>query len=166
MGFRGTHRLGPTAALYFPYNNPIGTPKGPDIGRMTTDGSFQLFPLSSSAQPVGITNGPGNAVWYTDASQNQIGKVTPTGTVTTFGTSLTPEAITEGPDGNLWFTESGKLPQGSFSGFLAIGQMTPDGEGDRLPLPDAQSGPRHGRDDHRRPEQHPLVHRAFQQQDR
>jgi len=54
-----------------------------------------------------ITTGPDGNLWFTETNANQIGRITPSGTITEFPipapfTNLA--AITSGPDGNLWFT--------------------------------------------------------------
>jgi len=61
-----------------------------------------------------ITAGPYGAIWFTDTTNNAIGRITTSGTITEFTIptgSSQPNGITVGPDGNLWFTEgaSGKI---------------------------------------------------------
>jgi streptogramin lyase len=75
---------------------------------------------SSDAWPLYIANGPQNALWFTEAFTDKIGRVATDGTMTEFPISngQEPEGITEGGDGNLWFTEPGAN---------AIGRMTPAG---------------------------------------
>jgi streptogramin lyase len=69
--------------------------------------------ISPSSGPWGITVGPDGNVWFTEASTDKIGRITPSGIVTEFAAGISPGsgllAITAGPDGNLWFTESGKI---------------------------------------------------------
>ena len=64
-----------------------------------------------------------HAVIFTDAANDEIGQITPSGQVMEFPTGITaatePVAITAGPDGNLWFTEAG-IDQ--------IGRITPAGQ--------------------------------------
>src|SRR5207244_3742591 len=76
--------------------------------------------------PWGITAGPDGNIWFTEndpspGTGNNIGRLTPTGTLTEFpiptGQSC-PEGITDGPDGNLWFVETCKDQ---------IGRVTPTG---------------------------------------
>ncbi len=74
-----------------------------------------------NASPWGIAAGPDGNLWFTESGTTQIGRITPSGTVTQYGgltPSSSPEGITLGPDGNLWFTE-----------FAAdqIGMITPTG---------------------------------------
>jgi virginiamycin B lyase len=56
--------------------------------------------------PVGIAVGPDGALWFTNETNNSIGRITTTGTVTNYtGTGISrPWGITAGPDGALWFT--------------------------------------------------------------
>src|SRR2546425_223812 len=78
------------------------------------------FPLpASNSLPEWVTAGPDATLWYTDFA-DRIGRVTPSGTVTTWDTPprSTPRGITAGPDGNVWFTEEG---------LGRIGRITPSG---------------------------------------
>ncbi|MFI4989718.1 MAG: hypothetical protein ACHQHO_02220 [Solirubrobacterales bacterium] len=67
----------------------------------------------------GITAGPDGNMWFAQRFGSKIGKITPTGSVTTYpiGSETLPEQITTGSDGNLWFSESKK-----------IGKITPAGK--------------------------------------
>src|SRR6266849_10306958 len=68
--------------------------------------------------PEGITLGPDGNLWFTEfqaGGGHQIGRITPTGTITEFpGLTGAPFWIVTGPDGNLWFTETSN----------AVGEMT------------------------------------------
>jgi len=92
------------------------------------------YPLPTpQAGPYGATLGADGNVWFTD-SANQIGKITPAGTVTVYtvptaNTAL--EGITAGPDGNLWFVETGANK---------IGRITTSGTITEFPIPTANSG--------------------------
>jgi streptogramin lyase len=83
------------------------------------------FPLPvANRQPAGIAAGPDGNVWFTEsANPGAIGRITPTGTISSFSTGLTtnsdPLGIAAGADGNLWFTESANPG--------AIGKITPSG---------------------------------------
>ena len=65
--------------------------------------------ISAGAAPAGITAGPDGNLWFTEASGNRIGRITPLGVVTEFSAGISafalPSYITSGPDGNLWFSE-------------------------------------------------------------
>ena len=71
-------------------------------GRRDTDYSG---PTISS--PVAITAGPDGALWFTNASNNSIGRITTAGVVTNYTnpTIADPDGITAGPDGAMWFTD-------------------------------------------------------------
>jgi streptogramin lyase len=72
--------------------------------------------------PTDVTLGPDGNIWFVEAGQNRIGRVTPGGGYTFFSAGLSLGAglagITAGPDGNLWFTESNAD---------RIGKITPTG---------------------------------------
>src|SRR5262249_45016316 len=73
-----------------------------------------------NAQPVRITLGPDGNLWFTEAA-NQVGRITPDGTVSEFTVPTFPgglRGITAGPDGNVWFTEASPHH---------LGRLTPDG---------------------------------------
>jgi hypothetical protein len=61
------------------------------------------------SNPDAITAGPDGALWFTDAGNNSIGRITTGGVVTNYtGTGISnPDGITDGPDGALWFTNAG-----------------------------------------------------------
>ncbi len=127
-----------------PYPEPIGIAVGSDGNIWFTD--IGLFPGNSaigkvnvSAFPVGgiseiglpnsgssgnIVGGPDGALWFTDCSNDAIGRIPTTATSTsdiaeyalpTAGAE--PHGIARGPDGNLWFTEF----SGNSIGRLVIG---------------------------------------------
>jgi hypothetical protein len=79
--------------------------------------------------------GPDGALWFTEATGNQIGRITVAGTITEFPLPTAgsqPKGIAAGPDGNLWFTE------------LAgnhIGRITTPGIITEFPVPTAGSQP-------------------------
>ena len=61
------------------------------------------------SQPEGITIGPDGALWFTNAGNNSIGRITTSGSVSAFFNYATtlisgPYGITTGSDGALWFT--------------------------------------------------------------
>jgi virginiamycin B lyase len=102
---------------------PLGITSGPDgnlwftestgdrIGRITTAGVVNEFPLSAGAAPNGITVGPDGALWFTEPGISRIGRMTTSGALTEYplpvpysGAGLT--GIAAGPDGNLWATDA------------------------------------------------------------
>jgi virginiamycin B lyase len=82
--------------------------EGTTIDRITPSGTITRFPAQSAAC---ITPGPDGNLWFTAPFSDNVGKITPTGTVTnydtTFGITTFSGAfgIAAGSDGNLWFTE-------------------------------------------------------------
>lgn len=85
------------------------------------DLSFYALP-TAGAGPHGATLGPDGAIWFTERSVAQLGRLDPTtGAVTEFWLpgADDPTEIAAGPDGALWFTES----DGN-----AIGRLTPTGD--------------------------------------
>ena len=73
--------------------------------------------LGATAQPLGITAGADNAMWFVDAGTNSVGEVSLSShTVTLFAiptSAAGPQEIVKGADGRLWFTENsaGKIGQ-------------------------------------------------------
>lgn len=97
-------------------------------GTRITDGGgpTRHFPIPTAASnPSSITAGPDGNLWFTESNAGQIGRITPSGTVTEFVlgmyVSLEARNIIAGPDGNLWFS--------TYQGDVAaiIGRITPPG---------------------------------------
>ena len=69
------------------------------------------FPIpTANSVPAGITTGPDGALWFTEYSGDNIGRVTTAGVFAEFpipSANSQPTGITTGPDGALWFTETG-----------------------------------------------------------
>jgi hypothetical protein len=66
--------------------------------------------LTANSESFSITVGPDGNLWFTEYNGNQIGRITPGGSITEFAlpaANSRPNGITVGPDGNLWFTEIG-----------------------------------------------------------
>lgn len=144
------------------YSGPVGITAGPDgnlwfteftidkIGRITPAGVITEFalpaaqvagsPATPAAQstPRGVTEitvGPDANLWFTEENANQIGRITPDGTITEFplaGINNYPTSIVTGPDKNLWFTEVGTGK---------IGKMTTAGLVTSWLIPTRHSGP-------------------------
>ncbi len=118
---------GPDGALWFGDNGAIG--------RITTAGTIQQFPLPTpTATVTDITAGPDGAVWF--GENGAIGRITTTGTITMYPLSpnCTSAYVTEGRDGNLWFTENLSDP-GTGNTTVAVGQITPAGQIQTFALP-------------------------------
>jgi len=118
---------GPDGNLWFSENSAVG--------RITPSGTITEFPITvpnagcvvfpEDLVPSDITAGPDGNIWFVAGAlsantPHDIGRITPTGTVTWFsvppGSCIT--GIAGGPDGNVWFTDSG-LNQ--------VGRITPTG---------------------------------------
>jgi streptogramin lyase len=109
------------------------------IGRITPAGVITEFTIPPFLGNRDVINqlivGPDGNLWFTSltfvarkVSNGFIGRVTPAGVVTEFGTPTPvsyPEAIAFGSDGNLWFTEAGAK---------AIGRITPAGQVTEFPM--------------------------------
>ena len=105
--------------------------------------------------PDGIAAGPDGALWFTNFSNNSIGRITTAGAVTNYtGTGISePGGITAGPDGALWFTNFGNNSIGRITTAGAVTNYT--GTGISEPVRD-RGRPRRG----------PVVHQLRQQLDR
>jgi streptogramin lyase len=126
---------GPDGNLWF--TDPTG-----GVGRITPDGSSSTcFPLVSGSNPEGIVSGPDGNLWFLEPNGGTVGKVTPTGTITTYSvptssnfisTIVNPSDIASGADGNIWFTELGDNQ---------IGQITPTGTITEFDVPTSGAHP-------------------------
>ena len=116
------------------------TSKHPRVGLWVVAGLFwcaaglaqvvTTFPITDRySMPIDIVAGPDGAMWFSDAGENQVGRIDATGAVTGLGASyFTGGGITSGPDGNLWFVEAG---------LAAIASFTPGGTRREFQLPPA-----------------------------
>jgi streptogramin lyase len=121
----GSMAVGPDKALWFTlaFN---GQPESTSIGRITTAGSFQAYQTPEGLGTYGnihivcgLTAGPDGNMWFSEQYTNNIGRMSPSGSVTEFNDPSAdgfPTSITAGPDGNLWFSDKD-----------GIGKMTPSG---------------------------------------
>ena len=71
--------LGPDGALWFTNQRYDATPRGDSIGRMTTQGKIRYYTDPHIKQPSDITAGPGRTIWFTNSSDNSIGRITVSG---------------------------------------------------------------------------------------
>ncbi len=95
------------------YTDFLGT-----IGRVTLDGAVMEY-STLNLTPVGISNGPDDAIWFTSAGTNEIGRLAMDGSISTYPVPTAnsfPYHMVTGPDGALWFTEM----DGSTIGRLTI----------------------------------------------
>lgn len=115
------------------------------IGRIAPDGTVTEFSagMPADGHPDGLVVGPDGNLWFTISAStvdpigpcnptghDSIGRITPTGTISTFATPTAqakPSGITVGPDGALWFAESGYLCGVSTIGGNGVGRITTSG---------------------------------------
>jgi streptogramin lyase len=81
------------------------------------------FPVPGLQSPGAITAGADGNIWFV-CTCGRIGRITPTGTVTSFAAmtsdaGIFPGGIAAGADGNLWFTDWGSH---------SIGRISPNGQ--------------------------------------
>jgi streptogramin lyase len=93
-------------------------------------GTITEFTIPTKGTPFDITAGPDGNLWFTDGA-GEIGRITPSGSITEFPVPSGSFRITAGPDGNLWFT-------GYSTG--EIGRITPGGSITEFPTPDGAWG--------------------------
>ncbi len=95
--------VGPDGDLWF------GDNQNNQIDVMNTSSQIiATYPVSGGAYSMAV--GSDGNIWFTNPVNNTIGKITPTGTVSTYlipTSNSQPMDITLGPNGNLWFTEYG-----------------------------------------------------------
>jgi uncharacterized delta-60 repeat protein len=106
-------KTGPDGNLWFTefQYTSNGTPfPGSKIGKITPAGVLTEYPVTTNSAPYGITAGPDGNIWFTEFSGNQIGQITPSGSVINYfplpTSASAPTDITLGSDGNLWFVEN------------------------------------------------------------
>jgi virginiamycin B lyase len=98
---------------------------------MTTAGVTTLYPAPTRGQGTwgngGITAGSDGALWFIADSGAAVGRITTSGSVSTFplptGSGFAT-AITSGPDGALWFTFLNTNGSNAIGRFTTSGQMT------------------------------------------
>jgi virginiamycin B lyase len=119
---------------------------GPYIVRLLTDGTSSLFSLAANfgntGYPGDITSGPDGALWFTDSTTAAIGRITTSGSISSFKLSkVNPTDLTTGSDGALWFTNLNSLS--STSGL--VGRLTTSGTATYYPIPNYVNEPLDGR---------------------
>jgi streptogramin lyase len=138
---------GPDGALWF-----VDSFGGdPAIGRITSTGAIQQFPLPDGLQAIGlIAAGPDGSVWFTDQNQSldhgrdAIGHISVNGAITEYPLPAdvgVVQSIAVVPDGNVWFTENVTDPS-ALAQTVAIGRLTPEGAMSKftVPLPTTAQG--------------------------
>ena len=90
---------------------PCGSPRIASTGSGASPPTARLteYALPAGTGPIGITNGPDQALWFVEFRTNAIARMTLDGTVTDQISIPTPNAdalqIAPGPRRTLWFTE-------------------------------------------------------------
>jgi serine/threonine protein kinase len=82
--------------------------------------------------PFAIVAGSDSNLWFTSLSDNEIGRISPSGTISSFWNPSLSYWITAGPDGNLWFTANN---------VNEIGRISPSGTIREFPIPTNKSTP-------------------------
>jgi streptogramin lyase len=103
--------------------------------------AFTSFGVVGGGQ-LNLTLGPDGNIWFTQASVNEITRITPLGSADKFGSGLASNSvlfdITTGRDGNLWFTDYGanKIGRARLAGNSSDNPVI-----DEFPLPMLNSYP-------------------------
>jgi sugar lactone lactonase YvrE len=78
----------------------------------TTTGLVTEYPLPVGVQPSGLVLGPDGGIWFdmntitiSGPTGNTLGRISPSGDISTVTVPGTPLALAAGPDGNLWFDD-------------------------------------------------------------
>jgi streptogramin lyase len=102
----------------------------PTAATVATPGIQHFTVPTAGAYATGIASGPDGNLWFTEQGADQIGKLTPGGTFSSYplpDLDSYPAAITAGPNGALWFTESyeiGEIPTTATVATPGIQQFT------------------------------------------
>ncbi|HEV8062133.1 MAG TPA: Ig-like domain repeat protein, partial [Gemmataceae bacterium] len=109
--------LGPDGNIW--YTEPYVT--SDVVGRLTPSGQITEFSIGFDAD--GIVTGPDGNLWFTATSVNDIGRITPTGSITIFDNPVAtvPSAfrytgMIAGPNGNLWMATANTIAEMNTSG--------------------------------------------------
>jgi virginiamycin B lyase len=101
----------------------VATASGPSISEFSTG-------LTPSIGLWGIAQGPDGNLWFTEETNNGVGRITPGAIITEFTAGFptgSPRGIVTGPDGNLWVAQAG--------GDGAIARVTKAGVVTEFPVP-------------------------------
>lgn len=99
----------PSSLLAVSSDKNVWFQEGALLGRIIPDVEKQDFPITDSFA-TDLCAGPDSAIWFTDGTLHQIGRMGLDGVLTrTFDLPIAsgPRHIVAGPDGALWFTEQG-----------------------------------------------------------
>jgi len=118
--------------------------EGDEIGQITPEGAVTLYSAPTIAPYLtGLTAGPDGNVWFTASPAGSqlysptaacvVGRITPTGQITTFpilagplGDQVITGPIVQGRDGQLWF--AAEIPTGNNSSELDVASVTTSGQ--------------------------------------
>jgi streptogramin lyase len=104
---------------------------GDAIHRVETDGSSVTYALDDDSFPTSIALGPDGALWFTQAHEDEIGRITVDGELTQYEIP-TKDAfagdIVAGPDGAMWFSGSSSDKLGRITTDGAITEYEVPGE--------------------------------------
>jgi len=109
-------RTGPDGNLWLGITPITGPPK---MYRVSPSGQITGFVLPNAADGViDIVAGPDGAIWFTEESASQIGRITTSGAITEYDLQPNsgPVGIAVGWDGAIWFTEALTARIGRLSG--------------------------------------------------
>jgi streptogramin lyase len=101
------------------------------IDAISTSGRVRRFTrgLGRQATPTAIAVGPDGNLWFTEFSRRRIGRITPTGRVSSWRTRELPASIAAGPDRALWFTTAANELDNTTAG---VGRITVRGRVDEF----------------------------------
>ena len=98
---------------------------GNSIGRITTKGEVTNYAAAGVVNPIGITNGAGRSLWFTDSyDPGSFGLISTSGRIIihTSAEIDDPVGITTGPDGDVWMTNAGtRTSKGSIGRLTTMG---------------------------------------------
>ena len=103
----------------------------PSVAPAKTWSNITAYPIPTASCGLwGITAGPDDALWFTEQSSNNIGRITTSGGITEYPVptaASAPYGIVAGPDGALWFTEfyANKIGRITTAGAITAEYPTP-----------------------------------------
>jgi virginiamycin B lyase len=96
---------GPSGAVWIAWAGADGIQELLQLGGSLSISAFTSLPGTG---PIRIAAGPDGAMWFSEFTANAIGRISPTGIVTSYPlptANARPQGITAGPDGAMWFAE-------------------------------------------------------------
>jgi virginiamycin B lyase len=117
---------GPRNVTAGPDGNIWFTDNGAKIGRITPLGVATSFTVAAGSTVDIVTASDGN-LWFTGTGPNLVGRITPTGTITTWAQTFIPGAITATQDAKVYVVAVGLavVAQGTTAGFsTSMGLVT------------------------------------------